>query len=225
MAISQGHIILEVPVSSPHYELPTNGEEPLDDFVDLGIDDNKIIDDPSGPGRKIKIPAVTVTANGNERHHYSHVISTLPLPILRTIDLSDAGLNVMQNNALRALEYGVSTKIGILFKSNWWTTKLGIVGGQTTTDLPICTIVYPSHGVDSSMPSKVLLASYSWGAHADRLGSLATMKHREILKELVLRNLAEAHGGLHPDLTYAYLQDEFVDMHVKDWNREECAMG
>lgn len=96
MAISQGHIILEVPVSSPHYELPTNGEEPLDDFVDLGIDDNKIIDDPSGPGRKIKIPAVTVTANGNERHHYSHVISTLPLPILRTIDLSDAGLNVMK---------------------------------------------------------------------------------------------------------------------------------
>lgn len=221
--ISQGHMNIEVPISSP--ELPAAAEDPLDDFIDLGIDEDKIIGDPPGPARRIKIPSVTVTVNDNERHDYSHVISTLPLPILCTVDLSGAGLNVMQKTALRALQYGTATKIAILFKSNWWTTKLGIVGGQTMTDLPISMIIYPSHGVDSSTPSKVLIASYSTRAHADRLGSLAIAKYPEVLKELVLRNLAEVHNGLHPDVTYTYLQEEFVDMHVKDWNREEYAMG
>lgn len=43
--------------------------------------------------------------------------------------------------------------------------------------------------------------------------------------ELVLRNLAEAHNGLHPDVTYGYLMDQFVDVHVRDWSFEPCAMG
>ena len=51
------------------------------------------------------------------------------------------------------------------------------------------------------------------------------MKHREVLLDLVLRNLAEVHSGLHPDVTYAYLKDQSVDMHVKDWKGEEHAMG
>lgn len=216
---------IDIPISSQDDKLPADAEELFDDFVDLGIDEDKIIHVPSGPARRVEIPSVTVTVNGDERHNYSHVISTLPLSILSTVDLSSAGLNVMQKNALRGLQYTTATKIAILFKSNWWTTKLGIVGGQTMTDLPICTIIYPSYGVNSSTPSKVLIASYSWGALADRLGSLATGKHREVLKELVLRNIAEAHNGLHPDVTYTYLREQFVDMHVKDWNREEYAMG
>ncbi|KAF8554373.1 amine oxidase [Imleria badia] len=162
---------------------------------------------------------------GDWTHNYSHVISTLPLSVLRTVNLSRAGLNVMQKNALRSLGYGALTKIAILFKSNWWTTKLGIMGGQTFTDLPICSIVYPSHGVDSGTPSKVLVASYSWKSDANTLGSLATLKSREVLLDLVLRNLAEIHKGLHPDVTYAYLKEEVVDMHVKDWGCEEYALG
>ncbi|KAG6371230.1 hypothetical protein JVT61DRAFT_9855 [Boletus reticuloceps] len=138
--------------------------------------------------------------------------------------IPSVAVNVMQNNAVR-VEYASTTKVAILFKTNWWTTKLGIVGGQTFTDLPICTIVYPSYGVDSNTPSKVLIASYSWKADANHLGSLARTTDREVLLDLVLRNLAEAHSGLHPNLTYAYLREEFIDMHVQDWDREEYAMG
>ena len=223
-AISQGHMTVEIPTNFPDHKPPAGAEE-LDDWIDLGVDEDKTIDGTTGSRRKITMPSVTITVNGSETHNYSHAISTLPLSVLRTIELSGAGLNVMQKNALLALEYGRSTKIAILFKSNWWTTKLGIVGGQTLTDLPICTIIYPSYGVDSSTPSKVLVASYSWTGDAGRLGVLATTKHREVFLELVLRNLAEAHSGLHPDVTYAYLKEEFVDMHVKDWDREEYAMG
>ena len=223
-ALSQSNMIIDIPINSDHRPL-SGGEETLDDRVDLAVDQDKIIGDPTGPRERITIPSVSVTLNGAETHNYSHVISTLPLSVLRTVDLNGAGLNVMQKNALRSLEYGALTKIAILFKSNWWTTKLGIVGGQTFTDLPICTVVYPSHGIDSGTPSKVLISSYSWRSDANTLGSLATTKSREVLLDLVLRNLAEIHEGLHPDVTYAYLKEEVIDMHVKDWGREDHALG
>ncbi|KAG1745341.1 uncharacterized protein EDB91DRAFT_1345683 [Suillus paluster] len=98
---------------------------------------------------------------------YSHVISTIPLPGLRTIDLSGA---VMQRNALR---------------------------GQSFTDLSIRIAVYPSDGVDSCAPSAVLNASYCWTNDAERLGPLINTgktEYNEQLKEIVLRNLEEVHN-------------------------------
>ena len=183
-----------------------------------------IIQDPKSMEPK-EISCVSVTVNGSDTILYPHVISTLPLPVLRTVNLNGAGLNVLQKNALRALNYGPSVKIGVLFKSDWWTTKLGIVGGQSFTDLPIRTIVYPSYGVDSDTPCKVLIASYCWTTDAYRLSALGSIKDQEVLKELVLRNLAEAHGRVDSTITYEYLKGEFVAMDVKDWNVDEYTMG
>jgi len=155
---------------------------------------------------------------------YSHVISTIPLPCLRRIDMSGAGLNVMQKTALRKLQYGPSIKIGMRFKSAWWTEKFGIVGGQSFTDLPLRTIVYPSYGVDSATPSTVLIASYCWTNDAERLGSLINTgktQYDEQLKELVLRNLAEVH-----DISYDYLSmEQYEEMHAWDWNHDPLTGG
>ncbi|KAG0694126.1 hypothetical protein DFH29DRAFT_859812 [Suillus ampliporus] len=154
---------------------------------------------------------------------YSHVISTIPLPGLRAIDLTGAGLNVMQRNALRKLEYGPSIKVGIRFESAWWTDRFGIVGGQSFTDLPIRTIVYPSYGVDSSSPSTVLIASYCWTNDAERLGSLINTgkeEYNEQLKELVLRNLAEVHN-----VPYDFLFGQCLDVFAWDWNHNPLTMG
>ncbi|KAG2356587.1 hypothetical protein BDR07DRAFT_1422808 [Suillus spraguei] len=154
---------------------------------------------------------------------YSHVISTIPLTGLRVIDLSGAGLNMMQRNALRKLQYGPSTKIGVHFKSAWWTERFGIKGGQSFTDLPIRTIVYPSYGVDSESPSTVLIASYCWTNDAERLGALidtGKTEYHEQLKELVLRNLADVHN-----ITYDFLSDQFLDMHGWNWSNDPLTMG
>lgn len=62
-------------------------------------------------------------------------------------------------------------KIGIRFKEAWWE-KLDIVGGQSTTDLPIRTTVYPSYPAGPGNKSRVLIASYCWTQDAERLGSL-----------------------------------------------------
>jgi monoamine oxidase len=164
-----------------------------------------------------------VSVRGESSRTYSHVISTIPLPGLRTIDLSGAGLNVMQKNALRKLQYGPSIKVGVRFQSAWWTDRFGIVGGQSFTDLPIRTIVYPSYGVDSGTPSTVLIASYCWTNDAERLGALISTgktEYIEQLKELVLRNLAEVHN-----VTYSFLLSEYSDIHAWDWNYDPLTMG
>lgn len=164
-----------------------------------------------------------VSVRGESSRTYSHVISTIPLPGLRTIDLSGAGLNVMQKNALRKLQYGPSIKIGVRFQSTWWTDLFGIVGGQSFTDLPIRTIVYPSYGVDSGSPSTVLIASYCWTNDAERFGALISTgktEYIEQLKELVLRNLAEVHN-----IAYSFLLDQCLDIHAWDWNYDPLTMG
>lgn len=154
---------------------------------------------------------------------YSHVISTIPLPALRMIELGGAGLNVKQKNALRKLQYGPSIKVGMRFRSAWWTERFNIIGGQSSTDLPIRTIVYPSHGAESSTPSTVLIASYCWTNDAERLGALINIGkigYQEQLKELVQRNLAEVHS-----MDRSYLSDQYVDMHAWDWSDDPLVMG
>lgn len=168
---------------------------------------------------------VNVSA-GDKSFKYSHVISTIPLPCLRTIDLSDAGLNVMQKTALRKLKYGPSIKIGIRFKTAWWRDRFNIVGGQSSTDLPIRTIVYPSYGATPGLFSTVLIASYCWTSDAERLGALINTgktEYKEQLKELVLRNLAEVHNIPYSDLLDEF--NEFKEMHAWDWNNDPLTMG
>lgn len=91
---------------------------------------------------------------------YSHVIFAIPPPCLRMIDLDTCKLDHDQRNALRELQLASSCKIGIKFKTAWWSGRTGdIVGGQSTTDRPARTIVYPSHGAGEST---VLIVSYAW---------------------------------------------------------------
>ncbi|KIJ70595.1 hypothetical protein HYDPIDRAFT_164579 [Hydnomerulius pinastri MD-312] len=176
---------------------------------------------PTPQGVKIR-GGLGIAVEGGKERVYSHVISTLPLSVLRTIDMSDIEMTVMQKTALRQLQYGPSIKVGIRFATPWWTTKLGIVGGQSFTDLPVRTIVYPSYGIDSNTPSTVLIASYCWTNDAERMGALINSGSEERLKDIVLRNLAEVHG---PEITYAFLKDQYRDMHAWDWNHDPLTIG
>ncbi|EIW78309.1 hypothetical protein CONPUDRAFT_60817 [Coniophora puteana RWD-64-598 SS2] len=166
----------------------------------------------------------------SEAHTYTHVFSTLPLPVLRTIDYNfrDLKLNVLQHTALRQLQYGPAVKVAIWFKQPWWYTELGIFGGQSFTDLPIRNVVYPSYGTDSETPSPVIIASYSRSSDAHRLSSLSCgdeYKNREALEDLVLRNLAELHSVDGKHITYEYLREQFRGLHVMDWSHNPDAMG
>ena len=86
-----------------------------------------------------------ISINGvQSEQEYSAVISTVPLPCLSLMDLTGVkiGNNYAQQSAIRALQYAASIKIGIRFKSPWWSEKsaefpLTIRGGQSYTDRPI----------------------------------------------------------------------------------------
>jgi len=169
---------------------------------------------------------VVVTTNDNDHHKFSHVISTIPLPVLRTIDLSQAELSPTQSNALRELDYGPAIKIGLQFKTAWWTTgtdrsgkRLNIVGGQSYTDRPIRTIVYPSFGNVKAGATTTLIASYCWTEDATRLGALID-KDDAALLNLVLRDLADIHN-----VTVDFLRSELIGSKAWDWSNDPYTMG
>lgn len=100
------------------------------------------------------------TGNFNER--YSHVLFTIPPPCLRPIDLSTCQLDLLQRDAIRQVSSGPSSKIGMRFKSAWWSdasNNFNIHGGQSSTDRMVRTVVYPSYGDGRS---KTLIVSYVW---------------------------------------------------------------
>lgn len=195
------------------------------------------------PGELPPVEAVAVKystrdANGNpvldgngrlqmEEREYDHVITTIPLTTLRTLDIDQARLNFKQASALRTLQYGPSIKVGIRFNSAWWLEhpSLGIKGGQSYSDRCVRTVVYPSYGLPGpgmQHPTTVLIASYCWTHDAIRMGALigsgeeADMR----LKDLVLRDLAVIHN-----LEYDYLLGEYVDHFAFDWTHDPYTQG
>ena len=157
---------------------------------------------------------------------YSNVISTMSFGCLRMVDLDNLYLSNGQREAIRLLTYTPSIKIGLQFKSAWWE-KLGIVGGQSSTDRPIRDIVYPSYGPDAShrnnQKSNCMIASYNGMQDSQRLGGL--MKGRntpeeKILLHLVMRDLAAVHNK-----TTEELWEEYEDYHLWDFYRDEFQLG
>ncbi|KAK2462137.1 hypothetical protein APHAL10511_005835 [Amanita phalloides] len=122
-----------------------------------------------------------VITNDEERHRFSHVISTLPLPVLRLIDTSGAKLSLMETTALRVLNYKSAVKIGMQFKTAWWTTR------KTT-----------------------VIVAYCSNKEAERL-SVLVEKDKPRLVRLVLNDLAEIHDVpvdfLHTELLDTFVWD------------------
>ncbi|KAG5638419.1 hypothetical protein H0H81_012750 [Sphagnurus paluster] len=157
---------------------------------------------------------------------YSNVISTMSMACLQIVDLKKIYLSNGQRDAIRQLTYMPSIKIGIQFKTPWWE-KLGVVGGQSCTDLPIRVIIYPSYGPDDShtghqdfRKSNCLIASYNGMQDSLRLGGL--MKGRGTPEEniLVMRDLAEVHN-----VEIDELWEQFEDYHAWDWYRDPFQLG
>ena len=148
------------------------------------------------------------TAVGTFSETADYAICTLPLGILRHLDFSPP-LARAKYRAIRQLNYNPSTKILLQVRNRFWETADGIVGGTTTTDLPIRRIVYPSHS-DPDDRRGILLASYTWGQDAARWGSLSeaervTWAVKDVAK-IHPQILAEYEGGA----SYAWYNDPYA---------------
>jgi len=89
------------------------------------------------------------------------------------------------------LGYSNACKVAIQFRTRFWEhLNPPILGGCTTTDLPLIQIYcYPSYNLNGTGPG-VLLASYNFNSDSDRSVSWTDDEHIEH----VLEAMEEIHG-------------------------------
>jgi monoamine oxidase len=135
-------------------------------------------------------------------------VCTIPLSILSQIDINVAP---PMQDAIQAVPYEGSVKVGLQFKRRFWEQDDLIYGGISYTDLPISMVSYPSTGFGS--PGKgVMLGAYIWGPNAYEFTSLEP-------KERV--RLAVHYGSkIHPQ----YLQEFETGVSV-GWHRVPFTNG
>ncbi|KAF8881320.1 hypothetical protein BD779DRAFT_1675460 [Infundibulicybe gibba] len=144
---------------------------------------------------------------------FEDVISTLPPPCLRMLNLQKSGISVAQANALRQITYGPAVKIGMRFNSAWWTTMNDISCGQSFTDRPVRNIVYPSYGDGKS---NTLIVSFCRMEDAQRFGVLTgtgKQEFEDLIKEMVIRDLALIH-----DVSEDFLNSQYKEHFAWNWH-------
>jgi monoamine oxidase len=109
----------------------------------------------------------------------------------------DRAFSGPKQRAVRELSYDSATKVLAVTARRFWEADDGIYGGGTYTDLPTGTTWYPADNATArdrtvSARPAVMLASYSWGQAARRLGALP---HRE-RAALALEHVARVHPQL-----------------------------
>ncbi len=95
-------------------------------------------------------------------------ISTLPLPLLREIDLD---VPAATRQAIAAIGCAPAGKIGLQFKRRFWEEDEGIFGCISRTSLDITQILYPSAGYLSR--KGVVVGYYQNGEKAKAMGQLS----------------------------------------------------
>jgi len=178
------------------------------------------------PTKANKPLAVTTTSGQTkETTEYSYVISTIPLPALRFVNLDRCNLSYAQREGMRTLRYDSSCKVGLRFSSRWWQTLQsgGIKGGQTKTDRIVRTVVFPSYGINDENADAVMIASYTWSQDALRIGGLCNGRDHpdeQFLIDSILGDLSALHG-----VTVKTLTDELKDWCAFDWYSDPFTLG
>jgi monoamine oxidase len=161
------------------------------------------------------------------------VICTIPFSVLHTLDV-DPPFTSAKNLAVRRLGYASSTKVLLHCRRRFWESDQGIAGGASMSDLLYRATYYPSDNavpVTEPIPMRarnnsmyggyrdgefvpsdpevsagpgVLLASYTWGQDARRLGHLPPEERVDV----VTRQLAR----IHPEIAQAGMVDDFATM-------------
>jgi monoamine oxidase len=101
--------------------------------------------------------------------HADWCVCTIPLSILGQIPMK---VGTPMADAIAAVPYAASVKIGLQFKRRFWEEDEQIYGGITYTDLPISNISYPNYGFFSSGKG-VLLGGYLFGLDAAEFTSMS----------------------------------------------------
>ena len=111
------------------------------------------------------------TGAPGERHvaEAAWCVCTLPLSILGQLPMN---VGQPMTDAIAAVPYAASVKLGLQFRRRFWEEDEHIYGGISWTDLPIGQIAYPATGYHARGPG-VLLGGYLWGKDAALFTSMS----------------------------------------------------
>lgn len=172
----------------------------------------------------------------NFNQTFDFVICSIPFSSLRNVNVTPM-FSTDKMEAIKEVFYTSSQKTGFLCNDRFWergNKSERIIGGGSSTDLPIETIWYPSHNnitasvegynknvstgmrVNSENIPGVLLASYNLNLDGIRVGNLDERERVEKVK----RQVEEVHG-----LEKGYLDSIVEDYVTVDWNREKGFYG
>lgn len=138
-----------------------------------------------------------------------YAICTIPFSVLREIEVLGGGFTREKQKAIRELNYNASTKILFQVRERFWEQEDGIVGGTTSTDLPVRRIAYPSYSNPDDARG-TLLASYTWGQDALRWGGMDS----ESMIEQALEDVEQIHPSIKQHFevgaTHAWYNDKWA---------------
>ncbi len=167
---------------------------------------------------------------------FDFVLCTIPFSSLRNINIYPM-FSTEKMQAIKEVFYTSSQKTSFMCNERFWekgNENEEIIGGGSSTDLPIETIWYPSHSnitkqveedqkkVSTGMRNNsynrpgVLLASYNLNLDAIRVGNLDDKTRVEEIK----RQVEAVHG-----LQKGYLDAIVENFMTVDWNREKGFYG
>jgi monoamine oxidase len=145
----------------------------------MGCEVIRLEQDPSGH----RATAIYRTGSAVARAEGDFLLCTIPFPVLARIEV-DPPFSPEKQRAIVEIGYDSATKVVFLTKNRFWETNDGIYGGSSTTDLMTGPIFYPSdNAVERSQRVSnspgVLLASYTWGQDARRLGAMTATQRQD----------------------------------------------
>jgi monoamine oxidase len=173
----------------------------------------------------------------------SRVLCTIPFPVLHTMDIEPA-FSRRKTFAIRSMGYESSCKVLLHCRRRFWESDYGIAGGASQSDLLYRQLYYPSDNaiaVTEARPSErrfntlyggyqdgeyavadpaasegpgVLLASYTWGQDARRLGQMSFDERRDT----VIRQVAR----IHPEVAEPGMVDDSASIL---WDQFPWALG
>lgn len=159
---------------------------------------------------------ISLSCNGAETRVFDKVIMAVPLPALQNIS-NRPRWSPAKEQAIRRTYYEPLYKMGLHFRTRFWEkVQRPCFGGQSTTDLRIRWIIYPSHDL-GAQGSGVLLI-YCWMTDAARWGAMS-FKERV---ELALHDLGvffAANGEM------VNIRKEFIQAFDMVWSSDSSTGG
>lgn len=132
-------------------------------------------------------------------------VCTIPLSVLSQLEVQ---ASAAMREAISAVPYEASVKVGLQFRRRFWEEDEAIYGGISFTDLPIGVIGYPQHGL-ATAGKGVLLGAYIWGPNAYEFTARAPAERVQ---------LALQYGAqIHPQMASEFETGVAVGWHRVPW--------